>query len=70
MQKFGRVPCRSKDAERSYEDSLRQKVEKARKNDNITEVQYRSITSAAKDDDMGEAISKPRGVPSLLSGIV
>ena len=68
VQNFGRPPTPAKGNKHEY--NLWHRICKAWKSGGIAEVQYRSVTSAAKDDDMGEAISKPRGVPSLLSGIV
>ena len=56
MQNFGRPPAPAGGNKHEY--NLWHRICKAWKSGSIAEVQYRSVTSAAKDDDMGEAISK------------
>ena len=49
-QNLGRVPLRSRDEERSDENKLRRKIDRAKKSGGITEEQYRSLTSAGEED--------------------
>ena len=51
VQEFGRVPCCSRDAERSYENKLRRRIDRAKQNGDITEAQYRSLVRKRPQPD-------------------
>ena len=63
VQNLGHVPCRSKVAGKRDEDKLRQRIDKARKADLITEEQYRSLIPEFGDDDR---VSHARAHSKLL----
>ena len=71
VQNLGRAPLRSQDPERRAEDNLRQKIDKAKKTGGITERQYLTLTSAAKEDghrfDVFKASVQRLGHPPMFN---
>ena len=52
VQTFGRVPIRSRDPQRTFEDKLRRKIDKAMQTGVLNQERYRLLTAVVEEDDV------------------